>query len=139
MATMTIEAAVQGPGHHALVANLLKAMDERKLNQRQLAEALGLEKSKMSKVLNGKRKLTHVELGMAAVTTGWSADQLIGTKPRHAETTWNPLYQEPKDLFKVWATHQSQRKRSSRSTTTSFAVQQLRWFTRSATGDYLNR
>jgi plasmid maintenance system antidote protein VapI len=109
MSTTMTEQAFQGPGHQEIVRLLLLAMEEKGLNQTELAKALRLDKTAVSKMLSGNRNLTAVEFGMAAAVTGWSPNQLMGIEPRRAETTWNPLFQEPKDLLKVWATHQSRR------------------------------
>ncbi len=109
MKKATAEQVFQGPGLRALRRNLDQAMREKGLTQKKLASLLGLRVEAVSRFLNGRRGFSAEELFRAAPATTWTPNQLLEIEPRHQETTWNPLFQEPKDLDDVWATHQRRR------------------------------
>lgn len=55
------------------------------MSQTELAKRLGLDKSSMSKIENGTRKVSSAELEEIANTFGVSADYLLGLKSNNGQ------------------------------------------------------
>lgn len=61
-----------------LIERIRSTMEERNLNQQQLAEAIGVSASVMSRIMSGERQLKAAEVGALADCLGVSTGHLLG-------------------------------------------------------------
>lgn len=69
-----------------LALRIVDLREKRDINQTELAKMIGLDKSKMSKIENGTRKVSPEELDKIADVFNVSTDYLLGRKLENEKT-----------------------------------------------------